>query len=97
MAKRVASAVRYDRRLPAPFVVASGSGRRAEQLLSLAQEYGVPVQNAPELAERLIELDPGTVIPEELFQPVAEILAFVLALEESGEDSSRRHEKNSSQ
>ena len=84
MAKKVraASAIRYDERTPAPFVLASGRGERADRLLEVARRYGVPVQDAPELAERLVHLEPGEVIPEELFLPVARILAFVLDLDD---------------
>lgn len=78
MRNRTAVALRYDDSLPAPFVLARERGEQARRLLSLARRYGVPVRNAPELEARLIELDPGTIIPEELFAPIAEIFAFVL-------------------
>lgn len=78
MHKESAVALRYDTTLPAPFVVARERGARARALLSLARRYGVPVRSAPELEERLIELEPGNVIPQELFAPVAEIFAYVL-------------------
>jgi flagellar biosynthesis protein len=82
MADKLAAAVRYDDRLPAPFVTASGRNHTAEKLLGLAREYGVPVVDSADLAERLIELDPFTMIPEHLFAPVAEVLSFVLRLDE---------------
>ncbi len=87
MDRDAAAAVRYDATLPAPFVVATGRGEAARRLVRLAQEYGVPVQNAPELADRLVELEYGSLIPEELFVPVAHVLAFVLGLDE---DSGRK-------
>jgi flagellar biosynthesis protein len=83
MANPAAAAIRYDESLPAPFVLAAGRGEAARRLLEVAQRYGVPVTEAPELAERLIELDPGTTIPESLFVPVAEVLSFVLAMDEN--------------
>lgn len=79
---RKAVALRYDTRLPAPFVTAAGRGELAHRLVALARRFDVPVQNASELAERLVYCKPGDVIPEELFVPVARILAFVLDLED---------------
>ena len=79
--KRLAAAVRYDRTLPAPFVAASGRGQAAERLLALAGRYGVPIETAPELAERLVTIEPGQIIPEQLYEPVAAILAFLLEID----------------
>ncbi len=84
MAETASVALRYDRSLPAPFVVASGRGDLAARIAGIAAEAGVPVRDDPDLAQRLVCLDPGAVIPEELFAPVAEILAFVLALDGEG-------------
>ena len=78
MGKRYAAAIRYDTRMPAPFVVASGKDHLARRLLDLAREAGVPVHRDEELSERLLWLQPGEVIPEELYRPVAEVLSFVL-------------------
>lgn len=88
-----AAAIRYDDSLPAPFVLASGRGDAARRLLEVARRHGVPVTEAPELAERLVTLDPGTVIPESLFVPVAEVLSFVLAMDENVRQI-RDNEKN---
>ncbi len=93
MDKPAAAAIRYDESLPAPFVLASGRGHAAERLLHLARRHGVPVTEVPELAERLVVLDPGTIIPESLFAPVAEVLSFVLTLDENIRQK-RNHEKN---
>lgn len=73
-----AVALRYDQTLPAPFVVASGRRERARRLMALARAYGVPVANDRELSARLVALDVGDVIPEELYQPVAAILSWIL-------------------
>lgn len=81
MDKPVAVALRYDDRLPAPFVAASGRGDLAARLLDVARRSGVPIVEDESLADRLICLDPGTVIPEELFPPVAAVLSFILNLE----------------
>lgn len=83
-------AVRYDPSLPAPFVVASGRGSLAEKLIGLAREAGVPVRNDQDLAERLIWLKPGEVIPEELYGPVAEVLLFLVDLDKKRIEQQKR-------
>lgn len=93
MDKPAAAAIRYDDSLPAPFVLASARGAAAERLLDVARRHGVPVTTVPELAERLVMLDPGTIIPESLFVPVAEVLSFVLAMDDNVRQK-RNHEKN---
>ena len=77
MDRRTSVALRYDSRLPAPVVVARGKGELAERLIAIANENGVPVVDAEELAEGLYLLEPGTCIPESFYQVVAELLAFV--------------------
>lgn len=80
MARRSAAALRYDRSLPAPFVVARGIDDLADRLQDLARRYSVPVVRQSELAERLVLLEPGRCIPEHLYDPVAKVLiAFLQA------------------
>ena len=87
--RRLASALAYDLGEDlAPRVLASGKGRVAERILELAREYGVPVREDPVLAEALAALAVGDLVPPELYQAVAEVLAFVYRL-----DSSRAGER----
>lgn len=65
----------------APTVVASGKGKIAETILKLAEEAGVPNHVEPGLAKILASLEPGTPIPEETYQLVASILAFIWRLD----------------
>lgn len=65
----------------APRLVASGKGPLAERIMALAREHGVPIQKNPALVEVLLQLDLGREIPPELYQVVAEVLAFVYRLE----------------
>lgn len=75
---KYAAALRYRPGVdPAPIVVASGKGKIAETILSLAEEAGVPNHTEPALAKLLAQLEPGTPIPEETYQLVATILAFI--------------------
>lgn len=93
MAEKVATALRYDTTVPAPFVLARGRNHLAERLINIAREAGIPVQYDSELAERLLWLEPGEVIPQELYQPVAEILSFMLELKKM--DVAEKNEENS--
>ncbi len=76
-----AVALRYDDRTPAPFVLANEKGELAKKLVGLAKEYGVPVTSESDLENKLILLQPGTMIPDELFGPIAEIFALIMKLE----------------
>jgi flagellar biosynthesis protein len=73
-----AVALLYDRtRTAAPQVVASGKGRIAEKIIQTARENGVYIKEDPDLLELLAKVPVGEVIPVELYQAVAQILAFV--------------------
>ena len=75
-----AAALRYSSELPAPIVVASGRGALATAIKSIAREHGIALVADPELAETLVALDVGTLIPESLYAVIAEILVFVRGL-----------------
>ncbi|MEW5784987.1 MAG: EscU/YscU/HrcU family type III secretion system export apparatus switch protein [Bacillota bacterium] len=76
---RKAVALRY---LPvqnsAPVVTAAGRGWLAERIECLAREYRVPVIEDRTLADVLSGLNPGEEIPEDLFEAVAVIFAFIM-------------------
>ncbi len=79
-----AAAVGYDSRDPAPKILARGSGEIAENLVRVAREAGVDVLENAELAEALSRRDVGSLIPEELYVALAEILAFVYRVKGNG-------------
>jgi type III secretion protein U len=58
----------------APVVIASGEGDLAERIVRAARDYGIPVVRDVPLAQALHELEVGDVIPEALYEAVAEIL-----------------------
>ncbi|HFE31988.1 MAG TPA: EscU/YscU/HrcU family type III secretion system export apparatus switch protein [Gammaproteobacteria bacterium] len=64
----------------APTVTAKGSGEVAEQIIALAKEHGIPLQENAALTELLSRLDLGTEIPPELYLAVAEVIAFAYLL-----------------
>jgi flagellar biosynthesis protein FlhB len=72
----LASALRYDEKEgdEAPVVVASGEGDIAARIVEAARAYGVPVVRDVPLARAIAELGIGEVIPEALYEAVAEIL-----------------------
>jgi flagellar biosynthesis protein len=72
-----AVALQYNDDLPAPLVIASGRGVLAEAIARIARENGVPLVQDPELAASLIQLDVNTLIPESLYEVIAQLLVFV--------------------
>lgn len=73
-----AVAILYDEeKSSAPQVVASGKGKIAEKIIETAKEAGVHIQEDPDLVELLSKVPLGEEIPVELYQTVAEVLAFV--------------------
>lgn len=73
-----AVALLYDRdRGGAPQVVASGRGEIAARIVETARQAGVQVVEDPDLLEVLSRVPVGQEIPVELYQAVAEVLAFV--------------------
>jgi flagellar biosynthesis protein FlhB len=73
-----AVALRYDSEKLAPEVVAKGKDLVAAQIRKIARENEVPVVSDPPLARSLhASVEIGKQIPEELYQAVAQLLAFV--------------------
>ena len=79
-----AVAVKYNQDLPAPFILAKGRGELAEIIAKIAGKNGVEIINMPELADNLIELEAGSLIPEEYYEIIAELLVFVRDLQKRG-------------
>jgi flagellar biosynthesis protein len=65
-----------------PKVVAKGKGKIAENILEKATINNVPVYEDPNLVELLGQLDLNEAIPEDLYQAVAEVFAFIYRLDE---------------
>jgi len=71
-------ALKYGSDKPAPVVVAKGTDHLALRIRREAASHGVAVVPDPPLARALYaSVDVGRMIPEELFQGVAQLLAFV--------------------
>ena len=73
-----AVALRYSADALAPVVVAKGQDHVALRIREPAREHGVTVVPDPPLARALhASVEVGQMIPEELYQAVAQLLAFV--------------------
>jgi flagellar biosynthetic protein FlhB len=71
-------ALRYDSSNLAPVVVAKGADHLAFRIREVAADAGVAVVPDPPLARALYaSVDVGQAIPEELYQAVAQLLAYV--------------------
>lgn len=76
-----AVALHFDRKPDSvPQVLASGRGDIARQIIAAARAAGVDIVEDPDLLEVLGRVPAGEDIPPELFQAVAEILAFIYRL-----------------
>jgi flagellar biosynthesis protein len=72
----------------APRLAAKGSGIIAEKIIELAVKHGIPIRNDPALVQILSKLDIDEAIPAELYQAVAEVLAFVYQMNEKRRQAS---------
>jgi flagellar biosynthesis protein FlhB len=81
----VAVALRYESDKGAPRVVAKGAGAVAAKIRERAQEARVPlVQDVPLARALHSACEVGQEIPAELYQAVAQVLAFVLSRKSQG-------------
>ena len=76
-----AVAIKYDQADSAPRVVAKGYGSLAERIIKTAKENDLYVHESPELVGLLMQVDLDQHIPPELYQAVAELLAWLYMLE----------------
>jgi len=77
----IAVALQYEAGMASPRVVAMGADLIAEQIKKIAREAGVPcVENVPLARGLFASVEVGQEIPVELYQAVAEVLAYVLSL-----------------
>ena len=76
---RTAVALHYDGD-NAPTITAKGKGALAEQIIALAREHGIPLQEDPGLVALLSQIELGSEIPDNLYRAVAEVIAFAYLL-----------------
>jgi type III secretion system FlhB-like substrate exporter len=75
-----AVAIHYNEDLPAPIILAKGRGELAGIIRRIAAKHGIRLAAMPELADSLIELEVGSLIPEEFYRIIAELLVYVRSL-----------------
>ncbi len=75
----LAVALQYDGE-SAPRVTAKGRDQVAEQIVELARQHGIPLQENEPLAGMLVRLELGEEIPEALYLAVAQVIAFAYHL-----------------
>lgn len=70
-----------------PFVALQGDLLTSDEIVKIAERFGIPVVEKPELVRALMSLEEGTQIPEDLYEAVAIIL--------DGIDAAKRDAKRS--
>lgn len=80
--RSTAVAVRYDTKEAAPRVVAKGYGNIADMIIRTAKENDLYVHESPELVNLLMQVNLDAQIPPQLYVAIAELLAWIYALEE---------------
>ena len=78
----IAVALQYEKgEMDAPIVVAKGMGLIAERIRNIAVENSIPIIEKPPLARALYKMvEVGQVIHPDLYEAVAEVLAYVYKL-----------------
>lgn len=73
-----AVALKYSSLDGVPFVSASGKGEVAKKILELAEENSIPIVENEALANVLSVSEIGSAIPENTWEVVADIFAWIL-------------------
>ncbi|PTR16412.1 MULTISPECIES: EscU/YscU/HrcU family type III secretion system export apparatus switch protein [unclassified Nitrosospira] len=89
----IAVALAYRTGESAPQVVAKGRGLIAETIISEARSHGVYVHQSPELVSLLMQVDLDQHIPPQLYQAIAELLAWLYKMETSGDTLLSPHDQ----
>ncbi|MBB6217793.1 flagellar biosynthesis protein [Anaerosolibacter carboniphilus] len=80
--KEIVAAIKYEvGKHQAPQLIAKGQGEIAEKIMDIAKEFDIPTYQDEKLARQLNHLSLGEEIPPELYQVVAEVLAFIVDLD----------------
>lgn len=79
--RSMAVALAYSQGESAPRVIAKGRGLVAEAIIERAREHGIFVHESPELVSLLLQVDLDAHIPPQLYVAIAELLAWLYALE----------------
>ena len=80
--KKAVAILYEEEKSEAPRVIASGKGEIAAKIIETAKEAGIQIQEDANLVELLSKVPLGEEIPVDLYQTVAEVLAFVYQVNE---------------
>ncbi len=80
--KKVAIALQYPEKAPAPFILFKGSGRKADRIIEIASENNIPLVCKPETAMILSVHEIGDCVPVETYEVLASIFAFLKKVED---------------
>lgn len=76
-----AVALKYPAGADVPFVTAKGKGELAKQIVKIAKENNIHIEENEPLVNLLSEQEINEAIPEEAYSALAAIFAFVLEKE----------------
>lgn len=71
-------AIKYKEGVEAPFITAKGTGEKVDFILQIAKENNVHIQQDSNLVDFLGNQSVGDFIPEETWDVVAKIFAFII-------------------
>jgi type III secretion system FlhB-like substrate exporter len=76
--EKKALALKYPDGVEAPFITAKGAGYLAEKILEAARENKIPVKEDQNIINLLDSQEPGSMIPENAWEAVAILFAFIM-------------------
>ncbi|KIL47700.1 EscU/YscU/HrcU family type III secretion system export apparatus switch protein [Jeotgalibacillus campisalis] len=89
--RKQAVAMTYNAELAgAPVITGKGKGITAENIIEKALEHNIPIQEDPNLVELLGQLELNEAIPDDLYQAVAEVFAFIYRLDQKQAENTER-------
>ncbi len=74
--EKLAVALQYKIKDPAPKVIAKGRGYLAELILRIAKNHNIPIKKDSKIVKKLYKLEIDHPIPPELYKAVAVILVW---------------------
>ena len=75
--KKTSVALRYPENCLAPLIVAKGFNKQSDLILEIAKNNNIPIVNNPETALVLSLQNIGDCIPEETYEVLAGVFAFI--------------------
>ena len=77
MTVKKASALRYSSEMPSPLIVFNGRAEIAQKMIDIATEEKIPIVYEPETQEILSLYEAGDYVPEETWNILAKVFAFI--------------------